>query len=353
MKINAKKIKRNIFRLFLFGFALAGFVFFVVYVAMQFGWLNVRGSVSERNSYFNIRKDEKINDNYSLEIVCQINVLNRYAPLTSVNIYKNLIKGTKDQIIVRMIETASFRFKNDYSFTTEMNRCKNNNQKQDLKVLISAYNWADTDQWALMKEVFTRDQEIIKKAGQDAEISPRLILSGVIGEQFRFFSNRRESFKSYFEPLKILASLSNTSFGIAGLKPKTIGQIEDNLKNSKSPFYLGSSFEHIVDHKYGVDIETERMNRITNTKDPYYSYLYVGLFMKQIIGQWQKAGFDISNRPEILATLYNLGFYFSVPKENPMPGGSIITVNDVDYTFGDLAYEFYYSGELSDIFPIE
>ena len=126
-----------------------------------------------------------------------------------------------------------------------------------------------------------------------------------------------------------------------------------SLKNSKSPFYLGSSFEHIVDHKYGVDIETERMNRITNTKDPYYSYLYVGLFMKQIIGQWQKAGFDISNRPEILATLYNLGFYFSVPKENPMPGGSIITVNDVDYTFGDLAYEFYYSGELSDIFPIE
>ncbi len=353
MKINAKKIKRNIFRLFLFGFALAGFVFFVIYIAMQFGWLNVRGSVSERNSYFNIKKEEKVNNNYNLEIVCQINILNRYAPLTSVNIYKNLIRGTKDEIMVRMIEAASFRFKNDYSFMTEMNRCKNNNQKQDLKILISAYNWADTDQWVLMKEVFTRDQEIIKRAGKEAEISPRLILSGVIGEQFRFFSNRRESFKSYFEPLKILASLSNTSFGIAGLKPKTIGQIEDNLKNPKSPFYLGPGFEHIVDHKYGVDIETERMDRITNTKDPYYSYLYVGLFMKQIIAQWQRAGFDISNRPEILATLYNLGFYFSVPKENPMPGGSTITVNDVDYTFGDLAYEFYYSGELSDIFPIE
>lgn len=355
MKNNFIKIKRNIFRLFLFGFAIAGFVFFMVYIAMQFGWLNVRGSVSERNSYFNINKNEKIKtESYNLEIVCQINVLNKFAPLTSVNIYKNLVKGTKDEIISKMIETASFRFKNDYAFNKEINSCKNiNNQRQELKVLTSAYNWADTDQWALMKEVFIRDQEVIKKAASDAKISPRLILGGVIGEQFRFFNNRRESFKSYFEPLKILASLSNTSFGIAGLKPKTIGQIEDNLKNKKSPFYLGSNFEHIVDHNNGVDIETDRMNRITNTKDPYYSYLYVGLYMKQIVAQWQRAGFDLSNRPEILATLYNLGFYYSVPKENPQAGGSVININEEDYTFGDIAYEFYYSGELSDIFPIE
>jgi len=354
MKNNLRNIKRNIFRLFLFGFALAGLIFFIVYIAMQFGWLNVRGSVSERNSYFNINKNEKINENYDLEIICQINLLNKYAPLTSINIYKNLIKGTKNETILMMIKAASFRFKNNYHFNKELNECLGfNNQKQELEVLTSAYNWADTDQWILMKEVFTRDQEIIKKASRDAKISPRLILGGIIGEQFRFFNNRRESFKSYFEPLKILASLSNTSFGIAGLKPKTIGQIEDNLKNSKSPFYLGQDFENIVDYKQGVDIETERMNRITNTKDPYYSYLYVGLYMKQIISQWQKAGYDINNRPEILGTLYNLGFYYSVPKENPQAGGSVININGKDYTFGDIAYEFYYSGELSDIFPFE
>jgi hypothetical protein len=204
-----------------------------------------------------------------------------------------------------------------------------------------------------MREVFTRDQDIIKKAAKDAGVSPRLILSGVIGEQFRFFTSRRESFKSYFEPLKILASLSNTSFGIAGLKPKTIGQIEDNLKNPNSPFYLGPDMEHVVDHEPLVDIEVDRMNRITNAKDPYYSYLYVGLYMRELMAQWQRKGFDISSRPEILATLYNLGFYYSVPKENPEVGGTVITINNASYTFGDLAYEFYYSGEISDIFPIE
>jgi hypothetical protein len=356
MTINYQKIKRNIFRIFLFGFAIAGFVFFVVYIGMQYGWFNVKGSVSERNSYFNIGKKLEANDNSknNLEIVCKINVLSKHAPLTSVNLYKNLTKGTSDAILNKMIEVASRRFENNYLYNKDMNNCKNSSYgTQELDIPISAYDWADTDQWNLMREVFTRDQDIIKRAAKDAQISPRLILGGVIGEQFRFFNNRRESFKSYFEPLKILASLSNTSFGIAGLKPKTVGIIEDNLKNKNSVFYLGPDMEHVVDYKDGVDIETERMNRITNARDPYYSYLYAGLYMKEIIAQWQRAGYNISNRPDILATLYNLGFYYSVPKENPVAGGSVININNKDYTFGDVAYEFYYSGELSDIFPIE
>jgi hypothetical protein len=354
--MNYLKIKRNIFRVVLFGFAFAGFVFFVIYIGMQFGWLNVKGSVSQRNSYFDINRKttNKESNSNNLQIVCKINVLSKYAPLTSVNIYKTLASGAKDETVEKMINVASRRFQNDQLYSSYMNNCDNSNPNiKEINVPISAFDWADTDQWSLMKEVFTRDQEVIKKSAKDAGISPRLILGGVIGEQFRFFNNRRESFKSYFEPLKILASLSNTSFGIAGLKPKTVGIIEDNLKNKNSVYYLGLNMEHLVDYVGVTDIEAERMNRITNAKDPYYSYLYVGLYMRQIISQWQKAGFDISDRPEILATLYNLGFYYSVPKENPEAGGSVININNIDYTFGDIAYEFYYSGELSDIYPIE
>ena len=287
--MNYKTIKRIIFRIFLFGFAFIGFVFVAIYIAMHFGLLNVRGAVSARNAYFNITKDVRIE-----------------------------------------------------------------NKVQNNSIILTEDDWATTDQWALMKEVFTRDEVVIKKAAQDANVSPRLILSAVIGEQFRFFNNRREAFKTYFEPLKILASLSNTSFGIAGLKPKTIGQIEDNLKNTSSPFYLGPEMEHVVDHlDESVDIETDRMNRITDSKNPYYSYLYVGLYMKEIMAQWQRKGFDISHRPEILATLYNLGFYYSAPNPDPQAGGSVININNINYTFGDIAYEFYYSSELSDIYPID
>ena len=280
-----KKIIWNIFRFLFCLFALIGFVFVCVFVAMQFGLLNVKGSVSERNSYFDFKKNSKENV-----------VLPKPTP-----------------------------------------------------------NWANTDEWKLMKEVFTRDQDIIKKAGEDAGISPRLILSGVIGEQFRFFSSRRESFKGYFEPLKILASLSKISFGIAGLKPLTVELIEEHLKDSSSPFYLGSQMENVADYSGSVgidlDVTDERMSRITDAKNPYYSYLYVGLYMRQVEAQWKKSGFDIEGRPEILSTLYNLGFPRSIPKADPKAGGALINIGGESYSYGDIGYEFYYSDELIDVFP--
>ncbi|MDQ5971818.1 MAG: hypothetical protein QG566_764 [Patescibacteria group bacterium] len=286
-----KKTFKKIFEYLLYLFAIIGFIFVFIYFAIQFGWLNVRGSASQRNSYFNI------------------------------------VKGNN----IRILEVKN----------------------EKLCVPASSCAWASSEEWALMKEVFTRDQEIIKKAANDAGIEPRILLGGIIGEQFRFFGNRRESFKQYFEPLKILASLSNTSYGIAGLKPKTLMQIEDHMKDPKSPFYLGPEMENFFVYNEGADIEKVRFNRITDVNDPYYSYLYAGLYMKQIQTQWIKSGYDISERPDVFGTLYNLGFYYSVPKQNPQSGGSIVIVNGMSYNFGDISYEFYYSDELSDIFPYD
>ncbi len=285
-----KKFAKHFLKFCLFAFALVGFIFIVVLIAMQFGLLNVRGSASSRNSYFNIVKN--------------------------------------DSIISKKVE------------------------EKYLCVPVSNCAWASSEEWALMKEVFTRDQEIIKKASSDSGVEPRVLLSGVIGEQFRFFGNRRESFKQYFEPMKLLASLSQTSYGIAGLKPKTVRQIEEHLHNPSSPYYLGRDMENVISYAIGDDIEKVQFERITDVKDPYYPYLYVGLFMRQIQTQWKNAGYNIDTRPEILATLYNLGFYYSVPKPNPQAGGALVMVNNTQYTFGDLAYEFYHSSELSEIFPI-
>jgi hypothetical protein len=351
LKNSFKNIK--ILNIFVYIFAFIGFTFVVVFFAQKSGLLNVAGSISQRNSYFvgSIYNASLQNDT-SMKNLCQIEVLNIYAPATGVAIYKSLTSGINDQTIESMINSASQRFSNDNNFIKEMRNCYTKNiNKSELPN--TAYQWADTKEWGVMKYSFTRDQATINKAASDAGISARVLLGGIIGEQFRFFGNRRESFKQYFEPMKLLASLSDISYGIAGIKPKTATQIEDNLKDINSPYYLGPQYEHILDYPDGVDIESERMNRITNVKDPYYSYLYVGLYMKQIQAQWQNAGYNINNRPDVLATLYNLGFYYSKPKAEPMSGGAVIKVGDVDYSFGDLAYQFYYSGELSELFPLD
>jgi hypothetical protein len=36
---------------------------------------------------------------------------------------------------------------------------------------------------------------------------------------------------------------------------------------------------------------------------------------------------------------------------NPSVGGSTIAIKEKKYSFGALAFEFYYSGEMVDVFP--
>lgn len=292
-----KNVISIIFHSLLYVFAFIGLAFTIVFFAMQYGLLNVKGSAKERDAYF------KVSDT---------------------NLSANIA--------------------NAFNFTHQ-------SITDSGHPLLTNLSWMQSEDFKLLKEVFTRDQVVINRAAADAGISPRLLLGGVMGEQLRFFSNRRESFKQYFEPLKVLASLSQFSYGIAGLKPETVAKIDENLKNPQSVFYLGKDMEHFADYDVGVDPTIERFNRITDAKNPYYSYLYVGLFMRQVTAQWANAGFPINGKPDILATLYNLGFNRSIPKADPGPGGAPITIDGVVYSFGDIAYEFYYSDELLDIYP--
>lgn len=210
--------------------------------------------------------------------------------------------------------------------------------------------WASSDEWKTIKEAVLKDREAIYKATAVAGIPSRLIVAQLIVEQLRLFFDNRELFKTVFGPLKVLGSQSQFSWGVMGIKQETARNIEKNLKDKSSPFYLGPEYENLLDFTTN-DHDQERFERIINDSDRYYSYLYASLYMKQLLSQWQKAGFDISNRPEIASALYNIGFQNSHPNASPQSGGSTITIGEKTYSFGALAAEFYNSQELIEYFP--
>lgn len=340
-------------------FAGIGILFTGVFIAMQFGWLNVRGSIKERNDSLMSQSEQKfslLRNSENLEtrpmVLCRIHVLANFAPKTAKQIQTVYETTGNLELVSKMFSFAKIRFI-ETDIISRMNECDQVLVPDTTPLVQTAYQWADSSEWEVMKSVFIRDQEIIRQAATDAGISPRLLLGGVIGEQFRFFTNARDSFKQYFEPLKILASLSKFSFGIAGLKPETVQRIDENLVNKNSVFYLGPSMESVVTYPENSDRDALRFERITDTKNTYYSYLYVGLFMRQVIVQWERAGYDISNRPDVLSTLYNLGFNRSIPKASPSAGGAPIMINGTMYSFGELGEQFYYSGELIQEFPYQ
>lgn len=209
---------------------------------------------------------------------------------------------------------------------------------------------AHTPEWNAFKQAVAKDKVIIDKIAKQTGVPSRLLIAILVPEQMRLFHSDRPLFKKVFEPLKMLGSQSQFSWGIFGIKDETARAVESHLRDTTSPFYLGKSFEHMLDFTT-TDPDQERFQRIIDEHNHSYSYLYTAMFILQVEKQWNTAGFSIVQKPEIIATLWNLGFQKSKPNSDPKSGGAALDISGVTYSFGALAGQFYYSDELIELFP--
>jgi hypothetical protein len=211
-------------------------------------------------------------------------------------------------------------------------------------------DWNTTPEWAVIKGGLEKDADIIKRVAAETGVSARMIAAVVVPEQTRFFTANREIFKSYFEPLKLLGSLTQFSLGVSGIKQETALNIEKYASDPTSQFYPGNGMAELFAYPEGIDQGAELYNRLTDAKDHYYQYLYSGLYIKEIQMQWMMAGYDISRNPGAVVTLFNLGFKASYPKATPRAAGAPITTGGKVYVYGELGALFYDSNELADVF---
>jgi hypothetical protein len=270
-------------------FALIGLLFTAVFIGMQFGVFNVRGSISERNLFF---------------------------------------------------QNAGIGHPAD---AAPAQPC--------IQSGVAVCTWDETPEWTVVAGGLTKDAQVISDVAGKTDVSPRLIASVVVPEQIRFFTSEREVFKRYFEPLKILGSLSQFSLGVSGIKQQTATQIEQYASDPSSPFYPGDGYAKLIAYTPGANHDQELYNRLTDPKNHYYSYLYTAIYIKEVEMQWSRAGFSIAGKPDIVGTLFNIGFQGSQPKADPQVAGAAITAGGTTYTFGALAGAFYDSKELRDVLP--
>jgi hypothetical protein len=211
--------------------------------------------------------------------------------------------------------------------------------------------WYQTEEWNVLSTALTKDKAVLDRASADSGVPARLIAANLVVEQLRLFFTERGYYKQFFAPLKILGSQTQFSWGVMGMKETTAVQVENNLQDPNSPFYPGDQYAHLLDFSTSTELTTARFVRMTDQHNHYWSYLYAGLEIKEIETQWEKAGFPINDRVDVLSTLYNIGFSHSQPNANPQVGGAAVTINNVTYSFGGLAKQFYDSDLLTDIFP--
>lgn len=300
------------------------------------------------------------------ENLCKIHVLRDVAPKNAEKIIEVYKKTESNSLVSKMIFAVYLRVKNSENISVLWDSCEKNQESpsyadpvQNENIVLSSdaylnvFSWMNGEEWKSIEQAVMKDKEKIYSAAQVAGIEPRIIVASLIVEQLRLFYTQRELFEKIFKPLKILGNATKISLGVMGIKESTAIDIEHHLKDPSSSYYLGPSYEHILDFQLGVDTERERFLRLANEHDHYFSYLYGALYLRQFLEQWQREGYDIRYRIEILSTLFNVGFPQSRPKSDPKVGGSEILVESKKYSFGSLAYEFYYSGVLAEEFPYE
>lgn len=210
---------------------------------------------------------------------------------------------------------------------------------------------AHTPEWVAFRQAVAKDKAMLEKVSKETGVPARLIIAILVPEQMRLFHSQRPIFKRVFEPLKVLGSQSQFSWGLFGIKDETARAVENHLQDKTSPFYLGPSFENALTFSSSTNIDEERFQRIIDEHNHLYSYRYAALYVAQIESQWKKAGYPIKDNPAVIATLWNLGFDKSRPNANPKSGGAVIDIDGVPYSFGSLAEQFYYSDELVEIYP--
>ncbi len=360
-KIWQSKWFRYPFWTIVFCFAAIGFFLSASYVAIKFRLTDEKGSVDANNRYFEGMKD-KYNQAYKLnseqlkalhfESLDRILLLKKFYPKNAQYILDAWKASNNEVEVKRMIDAVDIQLKSNRAYQQQRRQLKRKKQQKESGNLLSAFEWMNIQEWSDFKIAVAKDVALVDSVAQQTDVEGRLIVSCLVGEQIRLFNSDREAYKKWISPLKILSVESMFSFGVTGIKEHTAIQIEEHLKNPKSIYFLGEKYAHLLDFKTNNPTQ-ERISRLTDFHNHYYSYLYAAIFLKQVKMQWERAGFPIDHRPEILVTLFNVGYPQSVPKAHPKVGGSTIKIKDKAYTFGAVAYQFYYSGELYDLFPFE
>lgn len=360
LEFKQRPVWRKVCDILLVLFALAGAAIIGAWGLYQLGVTNNRGavdknyrylmSVSEMEDLKNAKLTQaQIDEQWALQYG-RLAALARFYP-ENARLMLRAAQYSDDPLVVnRMVAAAQIYMEENDSINALAERIANvlgtvpQQQRQNL------IPWMAEPAWAALKEAILRDSALINEAGRLTGVEPRMIVGCLIGEQIRLFNSKREMFKKYLGPVKVLSVQSQFSYGVNGIKDFTAEAVEQHLQDPSSEFYMGKAYEHLLDFETD-DHATERYNRLVDYRNHLYSYIYTGCILHQTMLQWRRAGYDISDRPDLLFTLFNVGFDQSVPKPDPVPGGSHIEVGDRMYTFGGIGFDFYYSGELAEAFP--
>ncbi len=202
--------------------------------------------------------------------------------------------------------------------------------------LVQPWMWSES--WLYIKNKFLIDDQ--NKYKKDINLvsnllwlDPVLLKSAIITEQVRgFFTYRWVAKKIIFDNFGIMR-MGQWSYWIWWVKLLTAKKL---LTFAKS--HLPQVYNKYLSQYNWTD---ETLLKLLQDRDNYfYQILFAWLTLKEILRSWNMQWYDISNRPWIILTLYNI--WNKQANANPKIWWANIKINWIDYSFGSLWMLLYY-----------
>lgn len=177
----------------------------------------------------------------------------------------------------------------------------------------------------------------IDKVSNELWVDKKLIQSVIAVEQLRHLSTDRWQIKKVIQNNLPLVSFTKFSFWLAWIKTETYKTIRDDLLKYTPDLY-NKYFKG-----YGDEVWDDTSKIINLLVDETKGMYYIGWLLLNIHNKWKEGWVDISNRPEIIITLYNI-WNAKTPRQNPESWWAYLNILNGEkwFYFGDLWAIFYY-----------
>jgi hypothetical protein len=223
------------FNVVLYGFSAYGFILTVTYFAMKFKLTNEAGSIDANNRYFQEMHD-KYNQSFKVdsvsmmshryEVLNRILLLNQYYPKNAQYILEAYQNSKDEKIALQMLDAVDLRLNGNAEYLLASEDLREKRLKQKEITGLSVFEWMNIEEWKAFRIAVQKDKKWIDSAAHASGVEARLIVACLAGEQIRLFNSKRESYKRYIGPLKVLVLENNLSYGVTGIKENTAIKIE-------------------------------------------------------------------------------------------------------------------------------
>ncbi len=244
-RFSMKKFFRYFFYSVILLFAFIGFGLTSAYFAVKLHITNDPGGVDKNDRIYQALADRDKSsafndstyfaglDNRRALDYYKIMVISKFYPVNANFLLDGLTNNKDAALASKMIAAVEMKLQDNSDYQALIKKGEEifNTKVKKQDTLANCFVWMNVPEWTVLKESIINDKKSIDSAARVSGVESRLVVCCLIGEQIRMFNSKREIYKSYIAPMKVLSVESKFSLGVTGIKDFTAMEIERNLKN--------------------------------------------------------------------------------------------------------------------------